>query len=54
VLFLLGINIVMIGQINFSGLFPVKHPSPIGTTLGLPQPKPVAPVVPVQMQPVKS
>jgi hypothetical protein len=44
----------MISQINFSGLFPQKHASPIGTTLGLPQPKPVAPVVPIQMQPVKS
>jgi hypothetical protein len=44
----------MIGQIKYSGLFPEKHASPIGTTLGLPQPKSVAPVVPVQMQPVKS
>jgi len=52
--FLLSINIDMIAQIKYSGLFPERHPSPIGTTLGLPQPKPVAPVVPVQLQPVKS
>jgi hypothetical protein len=44
----------MIGQIKYSGLFPEKHSSPIGTTLGLPQPKPMAPVVPVKIQPVKS
>ena len=52
--FLLGINIGMIKQIKYSGLFPEKHESPVGTTLGLPQPKPAAPVVPVQQQPVKS
>ena len=52
--FLLGINIGMINQIKYSGLFPEKHASPVGTTLGLPQPRPAAPVVPVQMQPVKS
>lgn len=44
----------MINQIKYSGLFPERHASPVGTTLGLPQPKPVAPVVPIQMQPVKS
>ena len=33
--FLLSINIAMIAQIKYSGLFPEKHPSPIGTTLGL-------------------
>jgi hypothetical protein len=44
----------MINQIKYSGLFPEKHSSPVGTTLGLPQPKPVAAVVPVQLQPVKS
>jgi len=44
----------MIAEIKYSGLFPQRHASPIGTTLGLPQLKPVAPVVPVQLQPVKS
>ena len=52
--FLLGINIGMINQIKYSGLFPERHASPVGTTQGMNQPKPVAPVVPVQMQPVKS
>jgi hypothetical protein len=52
--FLLGINIYMIGQITYSGLFPKKHPSPVGTAQGYNQPKPVAPVVPVTQQPVKS
>lgn len=51
---MLGINIYMIGQITYSGLFPKKHPSPVGTAQGYNQPKPVAPVVPVTQQPVKS
>jgi hypothetical protein len=44
----------MIAQIKYSGLFPEKHTSPVGTTLGMNQPKPVVPVVPVNQQPVKS
>jgi hypothetical protein len=44
----------MIAQINYSGLFPKKHPSPVGTAQGYNQLKSVAPVVPVSQQPVKS
>jgi hypothetical protein len=44
----------MINQIKYSGLFPEKHPSPVGTTMGMNQIKPVPPVVPVKQQPVKS
>jgi hypothetical protein len=44
----------MISQIKYSGLFPERHASPVGTTLGLPQPRPASPIVPVQQQPVKS
>ena len=42
----------MINQIKYSGLFPERHASPVGTTQGINQPKPVAPVVPVQMREV--
>lgn len=52
--FLLGINIVMISEIKYSGLFPQKHESPVGTTQGMNQPRPVPVVVPVKQQPVKS
>jgi hypothetical protein len=52
--FLLGINIDMISQIKYSGLFPEKHISPVGTVLGLNQPQPQPAVVPVVPQPVKS
>jgi hypothetical protein len=44
----------MINQIKYSGLFPERHASPVGTTQGLNQPPPPLPVVPVQQQPVKS
>ena len=44
----------MINQIKYSGLFPERHTSPIGTTEGMNQPKPATPVVPVPQQPVKS
>jgi hypothetical protein len=44
----------MISEIKYSGLFPKKHPSPIGTAEGYNQPKPTPPVVPVQQQPVKT
>jgi len=44
----------MINQIKYSGLFPERHASPIGTTQGINQPKPQPVVVPVQLQPVKS
>jgi len=44
----------MINQIKYSGLFPVKHESPVGTTQGMNQPRPTPVVVPVQQQPVKS
>ena len=45
----------MIAQIKYSGLFPVKHTSPVGTAQGLNQPR-LAPVppVPVVQKPVKS
>ena len=44
----------MITQIKYSGLFPERHASPIGTVLGLNQPKPQPTAVPVVPQPVKS
>jgi hypothetical protein len=52
--FLLDINIAMISEIKYSGLFPVKHESPVGTTQGMNQPRPAPVVVPVPQQPVKS
>lgn len=48
------INICMITQLNYSGLFPKKHASPVGTAQGYNQTKPTAPVVPVTQRPVKS
>jgi len=45
----------MIAQIKYSGLFPEKHASPVGTALGLNQPRPApVPPVPVVQKPVKS
>lgn len=44
----------MITQIKYSGLFPERHTSPVGTTQGLNQLSPPPPVVPVVQQPVKS
>ena len=44
----------MINQIKYSGLFPEPHVSPVGTTLGLNQPRPQPVAVPVPQQPVKS
>jgi len=44
----------MIAQIKYSGLFPVKHVSPVGTALGLNQPRPPTPAIPVVQKPVKS
>ena len=52
--FLLGINIYMIGQINYSGLFPQKQISPVGTAQGYNQPKPAQAVIVVVQKPVKS
>tara|TARA_R110000782_G_scaffold3684_9_gene13333 strand:+ start:1219 stop:1353 length:135 start_codon:yes stop_codon:yes gene_type:complete len=43
----------MIAQIKYSGLFPEKHVSPVGTAQGLNQIKPTAAPVPVVLQPVK-
>ena len=45
----------MIGQIKYSGLFPEKHVSPVGTAQGLNQPRlTTVPPVPVVQKPVKS
>ncbi len=44
----------MISQIKYSGLFPEPHASPVGTVLGLNQPKSLPTAVPVTLQPVKS
>ena len=44
----------MIAQIKYSGLFPEKHASPVGTAQGLNQLKTALPPVPVVQKPVKS
>jgi hypothetical protein len=46
--FLLDINIVMISNIKFSNLFPVKHTSPVGNPDGYYTPKIATPVVPIK------
>jgi len=44
----------MIAKINYSGLFPEKHTSPVASNQGYNQPKPQPLVVPVVQRPVKS
>lgn len=44
------INITMITGVNFSGLFPVKHKSPIGNPDGYYIHPPVKPIVPVRQK----
>jgi hypothetical protein len=51
-LFLL-LNMNMISKVNFSGLFPVKHASPVGNNQGYYSAPDDKPVVPVTNQPVK-
>ena len=43
----------MITQIKYSGLFPEKHTSPVGTMQGLNQLKPLPVAVPIVQRPVK-
>jgi hypothetical protein len=44
------INIVMITGVKFSGLFPIKHPSPIGNADGYYVQPPAKSVVPVKQK----